>query len=196
MLRIHAALAAVLVAVGILPATASAEKIDLSTVSCDQLIQSVEAGSENDKSGMAGILYWIAGYSATEEQGSVVDFKAMAKDFEKILTGCRQQPGVGVLTMSGRYMGENATEHGAEAVDLKTMTCQAAITSNPSDSEGLGYILMWIAGHQASDSEDPIFDTDTFGTDMEHIGTYCGSNPSVGLLTASDEVMGTEDASE
>lgn len=193
MQRLFAAMTFVLLQIGCFATTASAEKIDLSTVSCSQLIQSVDSGSENDKSGMGGILYWIAGYSATEEQGSVVDFDGLAKDFDKILAGCREQSKVGVLTMSAKFMGENATAHGSEAVDLKTMTCEAAVKSTPAESEGLGLILMWIAGYQASDSEDPVFDTDSFEADMQKIGTYCGENPAVGLLTASDEIMGEEE---
>lgn len=196
MQRWIATIGVVVLQIGSFATTASAEKIDLSTVSCSQLVQSVDSGSENDKSGMGGILYWIAGYSTTEEQGSVVDFAGLAKDFDKILAGCREQPKIGVLTMSAKYMGENATEHGAEAIDLKTMTCDAAVKSTPADSEGLGFILMWIAGYQASDSESPIFDTDSFETDMQKIGTYCGENPSVGLLTASDEVMGEDESGD
>jgi len=53
---------------------------------------------------------------------------------------------------------------------------------------------MWIAGYQASDAENKIFDTDEFVADMEKIGQYCGKNPSIGLLTASDEVMGEDDS--
>lgn len=193
MQRMFTTLAIVLLQVGIFATTASAEKVDFSTVSCAQLIDSVDKGSENDKSGMGGILYWIAGYSVTEEQGAVVDFGALGKDFDKILAGCREQPKVGVLTMSAKFLGENATEHGSEAVDLKTMTCEAAVKSSADEAEGMGFILMWIAGYQASDSEDTIFDTDSFGTDMTEIGEYCGTNPAVGLLTASDQIMGEDE---
>lgn len=174
-------------------APASAEKIDVSTVSCSHLLESIASGSENDKSGMGGILYWIAGYTTTEEQGSVIDFTALAKDFEKILEGCRQQPKVGLLTVATKYLGENATEQGSEAMDLATLTCEATVKSSSQDEEGLGFILMWIAGWHASDSEDKIFDTEDFVDSMQKIGAYCGANPSIGLLTASDEIMGADD---
>lgn len=176
--------------------TASAEKVDISTVSCEHLLQSIESGSENDKSGMGGILYWIAGYTATEEQGTVIDFGALSKDFDTILAGCKERPKLGLLTVASKHLGENATEQGKEAMDLSTLTCQAAVSTPKSDDEGLGFILMWIAGWHASDAEDHVFDTESFVADMQKIGEYCGSNPTVGLITASDEVMGEEDDGE
>jgi acid stress chaperone HdeB len=196
MTRLLANAALALLQLALWGAPASAEKIDVSTESCSHLLESIASGTENDKSGMGGILYWIAGYTATEEQGSVIDFAAMGKDFEKILDGCRNQPKLGLLTVASKHLGENATEQGSEAMDLSTLTCEATVKSSAGDEEGLGFILMWIAGYQASDAEDTIFDTETFVTSMQDIGTYCGTNPSVGLLTASDEIMGEDDESE
>jgi acid stress chaperone HdeB len=193
MLRWIATIAIALLHTGILATTASAEKIDIATVSCKQFIDSVERGSASDKSGMGNILYWISGYSVTEEQDSVVDFSALAKDFDKILAGCKAQPMLGVLTVASKHLGENATAHGAEAIDLKTMTCSAAVNTSDDDTEGLGFILMWIAGYQASDSENTIFDTASFEADMNQIGEYCASHPAVGLLTASNEIMGDDE---
>lgn len=193
MQRLTATIAIALLYVASFTTTATAEKIDLSTVSCAQLVESIEKGSDKDKSGMGGILYWIAGYSVTEEQDSVIDFGALGKDFDKILAACREQPKVGLLTVSKKFLGENATEHGSDAVDIKTLTCEAAVKSSEDESEGLGLILMWIAGYQASDTESPIFDTDSFEADMTEIGTYCGTNPAVGLLTASNEIMGEDE---
>jgi acid stress chaperone HdeB len=194
MQRLFVTVALALMQAGIFTTTASAEKVDISTVSCEQLIQSIEKGSDNDKSGMGGILYWIAGYTVTDEQGSVVDFASLAKDFDKIIAGCRAQPKNGVLTVAKKFLGENGTAQGSEAVDLSTMTCEAAVKSSSADEEGLGYILMWIAGYQASDAEDPVFDTEDFVGSMQKIGEYCGANATVGLLTAADEVMGEDDS--
>lgn len=196
MQRLLAVMAVGVAMIASLGSPASAEKIDVSAVSCSQLIESISSGTDNDKAGMGGILYWIAGYTATEEQGSVIDFGALGKDFDKILAACKAQPKLGLLTVSNRNLGENATAHGAEAVDLATMTCQAAVSTSKDDEDGLGFILMWIAGYQASDAENKIFDTDEFVADMEKIGQYCGKNPGIGLLTASDEVMGEDDDSE
>jgi acid stress chaperone HdeB len=193
LLRFLATSSLAMLQLGAFSQIASAEKIDISTVSCNHLLQSIESGSENDKSGMGGILYWIAGYTATDEQGSVIDFTALAKDFDKILAGCKSQPNVGLLTVASKYLGENATEQGSAAMDLATLTCQAAVSTKKDEDEGLGFILMWIAGWHASDSEDKIFDTESFVADMQKIGEYCGTNPTVGLLTASDEVMGEDD---
>jgi acid stress chaperone HdeB len=197
MQRLVAGMAVGLAMIASLTAPALADKVDISAVSCSQLLESIDKGSENDKSGMGGILYWIAGYSNTEEQGSVIDFDALAKDFDKILAGCKAQPKLGLLTVASKNLGENGTEHGAEAIDLATMTCQKAISTPADDEEGLGLILMWIAGYQASYKEgSKIFDTDEFVADMTKIGEYCGSNPTIGLLTASDEIMGEDEADD
>jgi acid stress chaperone HdeB len=196
MQRLLAVMAVGVVMIASLNTPASADKVDISTVSCSQLLESIDKGTENDKSGMGGILYWIAGYSNTEEQGSVIDFDGLAKDFDKILAACKAQPKLGLLTVANKNLGANGTEHGAGAIDLATLTCQKAVSTPADDEEGLGFILMWIAGYQASDDENKIFDTDEFVADMEKIGQYCGKNPSIGLLTASDEVMGEDDDSE
>lgn len=193
MRRLFATAALVLLQLGVTSGTTFAEKVDMSTVTCSLLIESMEAGSDNDKSGMGGILYWIAGYTVTDEQGSVVDFDALGKDFDKILASCRAQPKVGLLSVASKFLGENATEAGSGAADIATMTCQAAVNASSDDDDGLGLILMWIAGYQASDSEDPIFDADGFVADMQEVGEYCGDNPSVGLLTASGEIMDDDD---
>jgi acid stress chaperone HdeB len=189
MRRLLSIVAFALLHVGGVSTQALAEKIDISTVTCAQLIAAIDSGTENDKSGMGGILYWIAGYSTTDEQGSVVDFNALGKDFEKVLEGCKAKPKLGILTVAGKVLGENATAQGAEAIDLATMTCEAAVKSSKDEEEGLGFILMWIAGYHASDTESKVFDTDDFVSAMEKIGEYCGAHPSVGLLTASEEFM-------
>jgi acid stress chaperone HdeB len=193
MRRLFSIVAIALAQAGGLSTSALADKVDISTVTCGQLISTIDSGTENDKSGMGGILYWIAGYSTTDEQGSVVDFNALGKDFEKVLEGCKAKPKVGVLTVAGKVLGENSTAQGAEAIDLATMTCEAAVKSSKDEEEGLGFILMWIAGWHASDTESKIFDTDEFVSAMEKIGEYCGSHPNVGLLTASEEFMSADE---
>jgi acid stress chaperone HdeB len=194
MRRLYSIVAIALLQVGGLSTQALADKVDISTVSCSQLLAAIDSGSENDKSGMGGILYWIAGYVTTDEQGSVVDFDALGKDFEKILAGCKAKPKVGVLTIATKVLGENATAQGNEAIDLATMTCEAAVKSSKDEEEGLGFILMWIAGYHASDSEYKVFDTEEFVSAMEKVGEYCGAHPSVGLLTASEEFMSSDDS--
>lgn len=194
MRRLYSIVAIALLQVGGLSTQALAEKVDISTVSCSQLLAAIDSGSENDKSGMGGILYWIAGYVTTDEQGSVVDFDALGKDFDKILAGCKAQPKVGVLSIATKVLGENATAQGNEAIDLATMTCEAAVKSGKDEEEGLGFILMWIAGYHASDSEYKVFDTEEFVSAMEKVGEYCGAHPSVGLLTASEEFMADDDS--
>ncbi len=169
---------------------AAADSVDISTITCEDLIKISDAGNDKDQYGMGAILYWIAGYSGTDEQGTVIDFDSLRTDFDKIVAGCKEQPKVGVLTVSAKYLGENATPQGSGAMDLATITCEAVLKSDKKDEEGMGLILMWIAGYHAGTDSDNVFDSDDFTKSMTEIGEKCGENPKLGLMTVSDEVMG------
>lgn len=171
---------------------AAAETLDVSTITCQDLTNVSNAGSENDQYGMGAILYWIAGYSGTDEQATVIDFDSLRADFDKIVSACKEQPKVGVLTVSERFLGENATAQGNGAIDLATITCEAVQKSDKKNEEGLGLILMWIAGYHAGTNSDRVFDSEAFMKSMKEIGEYCTENPKVGLMTAADKFMAAE----
>src|SRR5262249_16695426 len=152
-----AAFAAAVVSAFTFVSAATAETLDVSTVTCSQLVESMDKGSKSDRYGMGGILYWIAGYETSEDKGSVIDFDALAKAFDMILAECKEKPNVGVLSVAANHLGENGTEHGSGAMDVATLTCQAALESSGKDDDGLGLILMWIAGYMASDDENKVF---------------------------------------
>jgi hypothetical protein len=173
-------------------APAAGDTFDISTVTCQDLINISDGGNETDQYGMGAILYWIAGYSGTNEQATVIDFDSLKTDFDKIVAACKEQPKVGVLTVSERFLGENATEQGEGAIDLATITCEAVQKSDKKDEEGLGLILMWIAGYHAGTSSERVFDSEAFLKSTKEIGEYCTDNPNVGLMTAADKYMGTE----
>src|SRR5262249_15623347 len=126
-------LAAALLSLVTLTKPAAAETFDISTVTCQDLINISDAGNDNDQYGMGAILYWIAGYSGTDEQATVIDFDSLRTDFDKIVAACKEQPKVGVLTVSERFLGENATKQGAGAMDLATITCEAVQKSDKKD---------------------------------------------------------------
>lgn len=189
-----AAIATTVAALACFALPARAEKLDMMTVTCAQLNESLEKGSENDKSGMGHILYWVAGYSGPEEQSTVVDFKALAKDFDSILKDCKEQPMVGIMSISEKHMGDKATPRGKEAMDIATVTCKAVIEDDDSDNEdGLGLILMWLAGYHAAQNEDTVFDTEAFVEQSKEIGTYCAENPETSFFTASEQAMVGDD---
>ncbi len=134
----------------------------------------------------------MAGYSGPSEQSTVIDFDALGKDFGKITDQCRQQPKVGVLTTAEKFMGENGTPTGKEAIDIATMTCEAVLKSDKKDEEGLGLILMWMAGYHAYNNDDTVFDSEQFSKDAEEIGKYCAENPETSFFKASEEIMAQE----
>ncbi len=173
---------------------AKAEKFDVKTLQCGQLLEIIEKGSKDDKYGAGAILYWVAGYSGPTEQSTVIDFDGLGKDFTKITDQCREQPKVGVLTTAEKFMGDGkGTPTGKDAIDIATMTCEAVLKSDKKDEEGLGLILMWMAGYHAYNHDDTVFDSEQFGKDAEEIGKYCAENPETSFFKASEEIMGAED---
>jgi acid stress chaperone HdeB len=85
-------LAAVIVAVALAASSpAHAQKLDLSTVSCKQFLESkVEH--------ISLILMWVAGYYADEDDPPIVDFDKMKADATKLGEYCAKNPETGLVT--------------------------------------------------------------------------------------------------
>ncbi len=85
-------LSAILVAVAFAVATpAHAQKLDLSTVTCKQFI-------ESDKDTIALILMWMAGYFADQDDPPIVDFGKMKEDAQTLGAYCAKNPTIGLIT--------------------------------------------------------------------------------------------------
>ncbi len=174
-------------------APASAEKYDISTFTCRDLAEAMSSGSKDDQYGMSVILYWLAGYNATDEQGTVIYFSSLEKDFENTLDYCAKNPNIGVVTASAKFMGENASAPTGEPVDLQTLKCEKLAKTTKDDEEGLGQILMWLAGYHAdANDEDMIFDSAAFTKSATEIGEYCRDNSQVGFFTTAEKFMSAE----
>ena len=170
--------------------TASADVLDASTLSCSDLVEKAASSDKDAEYGASVILYWMAGYLATVEQGTVVDFDNLGDEFGKTIEFCGDNPSIGVMTAAQKYMGENAKDATSTAIDLAILKCEGVLSSDPEDAEGLGQILMWLAGYHASYAESKIIDTDKFGRNVDQIAAYCAKNPQVGLFTTSEKFMG------
>lgn len=192
MRRAVSCLAAAFIAFALPAVTARAEQIDASTVTCKDLTDSGNSGKEGAY-GASVILYWMAGYHATDEQGTVVDFDNLIKEMGQTAEFCSKNPAVGVMTASGKYMGANAAAATGKAIDLSILKCEQINTSKPDDAEGLGQILMWLSGYHKSTGGSTLIDMDEFGKSVDKIGSYCSGNPQVGLYTASEKFMGEGD---
>lgn len=181
------------------PAAAVSEPTDASTLTCKQLTDSGNEGGEGAY-GASVILYWMAGYHATDDQGTVVDFDNLVNEMKKTVEFCEKNPSISVMNASAKFMGENAAEATPKAIDLSIIKCEQVNSSEPSDAEGLGQILMFLSGYHKSTGETTIVDMDEFSNSVDKMADYCQKYPQVGLYTASEKFMsdesdGTDDAS-
>jgi acid stress chaperone HdeB len=75
----------------------------------------------------------------------------------------------------------------AEKIDFSTTTCKQFLESHKSE---IGIILAWLDGYYRDEDDPPIFDTDKFEANAKKLATYCAAHPTVGLITAADELFG------
>jgi acid stress chaperone HdeB len=75
----------------------------------------------------------------------------------------------------------------AQVLDLSTIKCKDFIDSG---KETIAFVMMWLDGYFTGEDDPAIVDFDKMKQKGEKLGAYCAKNPSHGLLTAADEVMG------
>ena len=49
---------------------------------------------------------------------------------------------------------------------------------------------MWLDGYYTEDEDKAIIDFDKMKTKGEKLGAYCARNPTHGLITAAEDIMG------
>jgi acid stress chaperone HdeB len=81
----------------------------------------------------------------------------------------------------------------AQVIDMSTVTC-ADFTSRPP--EQMANIMFWLEGYYTEDDDPTTIDFAEFKSTLEKLLIYCKDNPTVGVLTAADEVMGGGDNSD
>jgi HdeA/HdeB family protein len=168
---------------------ASADPIDVSTISCERLTSAYKAKTDDDMSFVNGILNWLGGYNATEEQGTVVDWDKLSASFNKTVEYCFDHPNVGVMSASDQFMGENISEATPSSVDLAIVTCEAVMT-NKDIQKNIGDTFMWLAGYHASyNDSSTMLDIEKFIKQTSQIADYCQANPKASLVTAAEKYM-------
>jgi acid stress chaperone HdeB len=75
----------------------------------------------------------------------------------------------------------------AQKLDLSTIKCKDFVSSG---KDNIAIIITWLDGYYKEKDDPPIIDFDKFGKNSEKLGKYCGENPSDGLITAADQVIG------
>jgi acid stress chaperone HdeB len=80
-----------------------------------------------------------------------------------------------------------ASPASAEKWDLSTVNCQAFLNF---DKDTTNILLAWLDAYYKNDDDPPIIDTDKYLANAKKLGDYCRTNPSMGLITAADELFG------
>lgn len=75
----------------------------------------------------------------------------------------------------------------AQVVDLSTLHCKEFFEGS---QERISYVVMWLDGYYQSEDDPPVVDFDRMKKKVEALAVYCAKNPTHGLITAADEVMG------
>lgn len=75
----------------------------------------------------------------------------------------------------------------AEKIDFSTTTCRQFLQSKPDE---IGVILAWLDGYYHEENDPPVFDTDKFEANAKKLAAFCASNPTLGLITATDKLFG------
>ena len=85
MKRFWAAVAATVFAVGMQPALAADNALDVSKLTCERF-----TNYDNDNKGL--IMMWFEGYYTEEDEDAVIDFGKMAGHLAKLLIACQADP--------------------------------------------------------------------------------------------------------
>jgi acid stress chaperone HdeB len=93
---------AALLGIGLLAATsaampAHAQKIDLSTLTCKQFL-------ETSKDHVGLILMWLAGFYAEEDSPPIIDVDKMKGDADKLSAYCGKNPATGLITAADEIL--------------------------------------------------------------------------------------------
>ena len=75
----------------------------------------------------------------------------------------------------------------AQVVDLSTLHCKEFFEGS---KDRISYVVMWLDGYYQSDDDPPVVDFDRMKKKIEALAAYCAKNPTHGLVTAADEVLG------
>jgi acid stress chaperone HdeB len=75
----------------------------------------------------------------------------------------------------------------AVVLDLSTMSCKQFIEGG---DDTIKMVLIWMDGWYKGDSDEAILDTDVFVENAMKFGTYCGKNPTISIVNATEAVLG------
>jgi len=74
-------------------------------------------------------------------------------------------------------------------IDISTWKCSQFINA---DKDTVGIVLAWLDGYYQDASEPPTIDKERFIGNAKKISEYCAKHPDVSLITATDELFGSD----
>jgi acid stress chaperone HdeB len=78
---------------------ASAQKIDVATIKCEDFIKS-------PKETIGNLMMWLSGFYTGEDDDAIIDFDKMAADGQKLGAYCAKNPAISLLTAAERIMSK------------------------------------------------------------------------------------------
>jgi acid stress chaperone HdeB len=75
----------------------------------------------------------------------------------------------------------------AEKIDLSTMTCKQFLAA---DKDAITLILTWLDAYYKEEDDPPVINTEKFTRNAGKLAGYCATNPTIGLITATDKLFG------
>jgi acid stress chaperone HdeB len=75
----------------------------------------------------------------------------------------------------------------ADEVDMSTISCKQ-FTDYDKDNTVL--IVTWLEAYYLGENDPPILDFTKMADDNKKLQAFCTANPTVGLITATDKLMG------
>jgi acid stress chaperone HdeB len=90
------------------------------------------------------------------------------------------------VVLAAAILALSAFAASAEKIDLSTMTCAKFQASSKDE---IGIILTWLDAYYRDDDDPPVIDTDRFIENAKKLGEYCSTNPTIGLITATDKLF-------
>lgn len=82
------------------PTTVFANKLDLSTVTCKQFL-------ESSKENIGIILTWLEGYYSGDDDDPVIDFDKMGQNGKKLGASCGSDPELGLITAAEKIYNKD-----------------------------------------------------------------------------------------
>ena len=77
----------------------------------------------------------------------------------------------------------------ADVINIATWKCSQFVTAH---KDTVGIVLAWLDGYYQDANARPTIDKERFVGNAKKIGEYCAKNPDAGLITATDELFGSD----